>query len=103
MADNKFQEMLEHLVNEDREKAEEIFHDIVVEKSRKIYENLLADEMKEDDEENVDEASKDEEVDEASKDDEEVDEASDAGEQPTEAEAQEESSEEAKDDAGDEG
>ena len=46
MADNKFQEMLEHLVNEDREKAEEIFHDIVVEKSRKIYENLLADEMK---------------------------------------------------------
>ena len=76
MADNKFQEMLEHLVNEDREKAEEIFHDIVVEKSRKIYENLLADEMKEDDEENVDEASKDEEVDEASKDDEEVDEAS---------------------------
>ena len=37
MADNKFQEMLEHLVNEDREKAEEIFHDIVVEKSRKIY------------------------------------------------------------------
>ena len=42
MATNKFEEMLEHLVNEDREKAEELFHDIVVEKSRKIYEDLLA-------------------------------------------------------------
>ena len=73
MANNKFEEMLEHLVNEDREKAEELFHDIVVEKSRKIYEDLLAEETKD---EEVDEASKDEEVDEASKDD-EVDEASD--------------------------
>ena len=70
MANNKFEEMLEHLVNEDREKAEELFHDIVVEKSRKIYEDLLAEEVKD---EEVDEASKDEEVDEAS--DEEVDEA----------------------------
>ena len=70
MANNKFEEMLEHLVNEDREKAEELFHDIVVEKSRKIYEDLLAEETKD---EEVDEASKDEEVDEAS--DEEVDEA----------------------------
>ena len=67
MANNKFEEMLEHLVNEDREKAEELFHDIVVEKSRKIYEDLLAEETKD---EEVDEASKDEEVDEASKDDE---------------------------------
>ena len=46
MANNKFEEMLEHLVNEDREKAEELFHDIVVEKSRKIYEDLLAEETK---------------------------------------------------------
>ena len=71
---NKFEEMLEHLVNNDRSKAEELFHEIVVEKSRDIYENLLADDIED---EEVDEASKDEEVDEASKDDDkEVDEAS---------------------------
>ena len=41
MADqNKFEEMLEKLVNEDRAGAEELFHEIVVEKSREIYENL---------------------------------------------------------------
>ena len=73
MADSKqFEEMLECLVNEDKVKAEELFHNIVVEKSREIYENLLEDDL---DDEEVDETS-DEEVDEAS-DDEEVDEASD--------------------------
>ena len=63
---DKFQQMLEFLVNEDRAKAEELFHEIVVEKSRSIYEGLL-----EDEEEEVDE-SDDEEVDES--DDEEVEE-----------------------------
>jgi DNA replication protein DnaC len=73
MADSKqFEEMLECLVNEDKVKAEELFHNIVVEKSREIYENLLEDDL---DDEEVDETS-DEEVDEAS-DDEEVDETSD--------------------------
>lgn len=72
MADlNKFEEMLEKLVNEDRAGAEELFHDIVVEKSREIYENLLETDLEE---EEVDEAT-DEEVDEAT--DEEVDEATD--------------------------
>jgi len=47
---NKFEEMLEHLINEDREKAEELFHEIVVAKSRDIYENLLADDLDEADE-----------------------------------------------------
>ena len=93
MADrNKFEQMLEKLVNEDKKGAEELFHDIVVEKSRSIYENLLedelADESKDEDtneatdeevdettDEEVDESSKDEEVDEAK--DEEVDEAKD--------------------------
>ena len=66
MADrSKFEAMLELLVNEDKEGAEALFHEIVVEKSRDIYESLLEDEE-------VDEAS-DEEVDEAS--DEEVDES----------------------------
>lgn len=69
MADlQKFEKMLELLVNEDKAAAQELFHEIVVEKSRDIYESLL------EDEDEVDEAT-DEEVDEAS--DEEVDEASD--------------------------
>ena len=71
MADlNKFEEMLERLVNEDKDGAEELFHEIVVEKSREIYENLLETDL---DDEEVDEAT-DEEVDES---DEEVDEATD--------------------------
>ena len=71
MADrNKFEEMLERLINEDKEGAEELFHEIVVEKSRSIYESLLEDDLSD---EEVDEAT-DEEVDES--DDEEVDEAS---------------------------
>ena len=76
MADlNKFEEMLERLVNEDKAGAEELFHEIVVEKSRDIYESLLEDEeVDETTDEEVDEAS-DEEVDEAT--DEEVDEADD--------------------------
>ena len=62
----KFEKMLELLVNEDKVAAQELFHEIVVEKSRDIYESLL-----EDDEE-VDEASHEDEDDE---DDEEVDES----------------------------
>ena len=42
---NKFEEMLERLVNEDRAGAEELFHDIVVAKSREIYEQLLEDDQ----------------------------------------------------------
>ena len=33
---NKFNELLDLLVNEENDKAEELFHDIVVEKSRDI-------------------------------------------------------------------
>lgn len=39
--------MLEHLINEDEQKAKELFHDIVVAKSREIYETLLADDFNE--------------------------------------------------------
>ena len=76
MASNKFEEMLEKLVNEDKAGAEELFHEIVVEKSRDIYEGLLESDLEvdESDDEETTEAT-DEEVDEAS--DEEVDEASD--------------------------
>ena len=42
MADqNKFEQMLELLINEDKAAAEELFHEIVVEKSRDIYESLI--------------------------------------------------------------
>ena len=77
MADtNKFEQMLEKLVNEDKAGAEELFHEIVVEKSRDIYEGLLEAELEVDetDDEEVDEAT-DDEVDEAA--DEEVEETAD--------------------------
>ena len=62
MADqNKFEQMLELLVNENKEAAQELFHEIVVEKSRDIYESLLEDEA------DVEEAT-DEEVDESDED-----------------------------------
>ena len=48
---NKFEEMLERLINEDKAGAEELFHEIVVEKSRSIYENLLAEDYEEDEDE----------------------------------------------------
>jgi hypothetical protein len=70
---NKFEEMLERLVNEDRAGAEELFHEIVVEKSREIYQSIIESE----EEEEVDEAAEedDEELDEAAEEEEEVDEA----------------------------
>ena len=76
MADqNKFEQMLEKLVNEDKAGAEELFHDIVVEKSRDIYASLIESDIEiEEDDTEVDETT-DEEVDEAS--DEEVDESDD--------------------------
>lgn len=40
-ANNKFEQMLEKLTADDRAGAEALFHEIVVEKSRSIYENLL--------------------------------------------------------------
>jgi hypothetical protein len=40
----KFEQLLDYIVNEEMDKANELFHEIVVEKSRTIYENLIADE-----------------------------------------------------------
>ena len=57
MADNNklIEQMLEHLVNDDSQKAEELFHEYVVAKSREIYESLIEAEMKDDDEDEEDE------------------------------------------------
>jgi len=46
---NKFEQLLDYLVNEEHEKANELFHEIVVEKSRDIYESLIAEEETEED------------------------------------------------------
>ena len=74
MADNKLlQQMLEHLVNDDQAKAEELFHEYVVTASREIYESLIDSEIaeeKDEDDEEVDETSHKEE----DEDDEKVDE-----------------------------
>ena len=42
---NKFEQLLELLINEENDKAEQLFHEIVVEKSRDIYENLADEEV----------------------------------------------------------
>lgn len=64
---NRFEQLIEYVINDEEQKARELFHDIVVEKSREIYENLMAEEA----EEELDEAE--EELDEAAE--EELDEA----------------------------
>ena len=46
----QFEAMLEALINEDHESAKEIFHNIVVSKSREIYEELLAEDFTAEDE-----------------------------------------------------
>jgi hypothetical protein len=47
----KFEQLLDLIVNEEMDKANELFHEIVVEKSREIYENLIADEEGDEEEE----------------------------------------------------
>ena len=47
---SKFEQMLEHLINDNEAKARELFHDIVVAKSREIYENLLSDDFENEEE-----------------------------------------------------
>ena len=37
----KFEKLLDLLVNEEKAKAEDLFHEIVVDKSREIYEELV--------------------------------------------------------------
>jgi hypothetical protein len=44
---NKFEQLIEYVINDDEAKARELFHDIVVEKSRAIYEEMMEDEHEE--------------------------------------------------------
>ena len=38
---NKFEKLIEYVINDDDKKAKALFHSIVVDKSRKIYEGLM--------------------------------------------------------------
>ena len=41
---NKYEQLIEYIINEDEDKAKALFHEIVVEKSRDIYEGLMDEE-----------------------------------------------------------
>ena len=41
---NKFEKLIEHIINDESDKASALFHNIVVEKSREIYESLIDEE-----------------------------------------------------------
>ena len=73
MSNNKFESLLELLINEENDKAEALFHEIVVEKSRDIYEGL-AEETTAESKEETKEDDKKEEVKETEKSDEKKDE-----------------------------
>ena len=48
MSKNRFEQLIEYVINDEDAKAKELFHQIVVEKSRQIYENLMQEEDDED-------------------------------------------------------
>jgi len=56
---NKFEQLIEYIINDEEDKAKELFHEVVVEKSRDIYESLMAEEetVEESTEETVEEAT----------------------------------------------
>ena len=69
---NKFEKLIEYVINDEDAKAQDLFHEIVVEKSREIYENLMSEEDEVDD--LIDDVEADEEgVAEAEDDDMEMD------------------------------
>jgi E3 ubiquitin-protein ligase HUWE1 len=58
---NRFEQLIEYVINDEEHKARELFHDIVVAKSREIYESL----MQEEDLADADEEEAEEELDES--------------------------------------
>ena len=49
MENKKFDKLIDLIINENEEQAKDLFHDIVVEKSREIYESIMAEEEMMDD------------------------------------------------------
>jgi hypothetical protein len=45
MDTKKFEQLMDLVINEDNDRAQELFHEIVVEKSREIFESIMAEEM----------------------------------------------------------
>ncbi len=45
MDNKKFEQLIDLIINENEDQARALFHDIVVEKSREIYESIMEDEM----------------------------------------------------------
>jgi len=54
---SKFEQLIEYVINDEEAKAKELFHDIVVEKSREIYENLMNEDEMDDEEEDLEESA----------------------------------------------
>ena len=67
MENKKYEQLIDLIINEQEEKARELFHEIVVEKSREIYESIMDEEVMEaddkDDEEKVEESAEDDDAD----------------------------------------
>lgn len=63
MSKTKFEALIEHIINDETEAAKELFHDIVVQKSRELYNEIVSEneesEEDEDNEEQVEEAGGD--------------------------------------------
>lgn len=51
---NNYEQLIEYIINDDVENAKELFHNIVVGKSRDLYNEIVAEEMEEEVEENYD-------------------------------------------------
>ena len=49
MDNKKYEKLINLVINENEEQARELFHEIVVEKSREIFESIMAEEMEDDD------------------------------------------------------
>ena len=49
MDNKKFEKLIDLIINENEEQASELFHDIVIEKSKAIYESIMEEEMMDDD------------------------------------------------------
>jgi len=63
--ENKFEQLIEFIINDEEDKAKELFHEVVVEKSREIYENLMAEDEVAEEEVTEDEAIEEEAVEES--------------------------------------
>jgi len=59
---NKFEQLIEYVINDEDAKARELFHDIVVEKSRQIYEEMMEEEVAEEADDSIEEAEEMEEA-----------------------------------------